>query len=100
VVYIETQSTQQLVPRHIFVDFRENYGNFLSCFPAAEQSSQWPSQTPEQPSLSSLVEGQLWLEGRVENLHHQPIKMSAFQRELLEIDFLQFDVQQFELEQN
>ena len=31
-VYHELASTGQLVPRHIFVDFAQSYGNCSSCF--------------------------------------------------------------------
>ena len=32
VVYQELESAGQLLPRHIFVDFNDNFGNYSACF--------------------------------------------------------------------
>ena len=31
-IYHETQSSKELLPRHIFVDFCDNFGNYSACF--------------------------------------------------------------------
>ena len=55
VQYHELTSTAQLVPRHVFVDFGENYGNTMSCF-----GSQSPHKSLEPSSQLTSIESQLW----------------------------------------
>jgi hypothetical protein len=32
IAYHELEKSQQMVPRHVYIDFRDNFGNFTSCF--------------------------------------------------------------------
>ena len=32
IAYHELEHSQQMVPRHVYIDFRDNFGNFSSCF--------------------------------------------------------------------
>lgn len=31
-IYHETLNSKELLPRHIFVDFNDNFGNYSACF--------------------------------------------------------------------
>lgn len=37
---METEHSRQLIPRHIYLDFRENFGNYSSCFQGNQSESQ------------------------------------------------------------
>ena len=92
VIYHELASTSQLVPRHIYVDFGENFGNTTSCF-----GSQAPEKSlvPSNGALSD-VDSQLW-EGQIADYsgHGYQPPMSTFQSELLELDMLQMETAQY-----
>lgn len=62
VLYYETSSTLQYVPRAIFTDFRPNYGNYLSVFsheaPVKEEAKdlwQGKLQVTEQDLISKSL---------------------------------------------
>ncbi|CDW82252.1 UNKNOWN [Stylonychia lemnae] len=74
VLFYETKNSQQYVPRAIFVDFRPNFGNFLSCF-----SRQGLTDKKEQ--VQEIVQSQLWA-GQLQVTEQDQIMKSSFQREL------------------
>eukprot|EP00347_Sterkiella_histriomuscorum_P022491 403338293 len=74
VLFYETSKTQQFVPRCILVDFRPNFGNFLSCFSKQSENAQ-NTKAKEQ------VQNQLW-NGSLAITEQEIIQRSAFQEEL------------------
>lgn len=70
VLFYETEHSRQYIPRTVFVDFRPNFGNYLSSFshpqPSKEEESLWPGQVALKES--------------------DRIPSSTFQRELDQLD--------------
>lgn len=89
VAYYETEKSQILIPRHIYVDFRDNFGNFSSCFSNPNGTNQHTAQQ---------VKSDLWL-GHVEESQQNEMKQSKFQKELQWIDQIYYDSQIYEGDQ-
>lgn len=68
VLYYETEQSRKYVPRGIFVDFRSNFGSYMSCF---SQSGNGEAAQREA----------LW-NGRLQVNESDRLPQSAFQREL------------------
>ena len=65
-LYHEQQNSGQLVARTIYVDFRENFGNFSSSFAQGSQSQ----PTDPSSSLDTLLAGNhgFWNDGKTEKM--------------------------------
>lgn len=75
-VYMEGTRTGQLVPRHIFIDFQDNFGNWRGCFLGNEGK-------PDKAEIVNEYQG-IW---SLDDTHQQQsIPLGKFQQELLEID--------------
>lgn len=71
VLFYETHKTGQWVPRTLFVDFQEHFGNYLSTFsfPAPKKPDEKDSQA-------------YWHQGKVQVAEREIFQKSDFQREL------------------
>lgn len=56
------QASGQLVARHVYIDFRENFGNFASCFQGSNAAQEDLAQ------IKSYGEQNLWAGGGIDQI--------------------------------
>lgn len=75
-VYQELESTRQLLPRHIYIDFNDNFGNYSACFYGKDKADKQQIQDEYTDN---------W---QIQEQQQNEIPLSKFQAELMNIDDL------------
>tara|TARA_B110001450_G_scaffold88040_1_gene83749 strand:- start:504 stop:884 length:381 start_codon:yes stop_codon:yes gene_type:complete len=73
-IYHETTNSKELLPRHIFVDFNDNFGNYSACFYGHDKADK------------KAIEEQNYGQFEVDEPKNDEVLLSFFQSELLNID--------------
>lgn len=70
-------------PRVVFVDFRDNFGNFSSCFSLEKQKKK--SESSSGLCVQNQDDAILW-SGQIQVSHQEQLPLSTFHKELIEYE--------------